>query len=96
MWRTTRRVGIEVRREVISIHVLRVEDDAPSSQTSFCTRISIHVLRVEDDHAVDGYTCDLCKFQSTSSVWRTTEVDEAKDRMLEISIHVLRVEDDGR
>ena len=49
MWRTTRRMGIEVRREVISIRVLRVEDDEKIKRWMLLLLISIHVLRVEDD-----------------------------------------------
>ena len=33
-------------------------------------------------------------FQSTSSVWRTTDIEAAEQTASEISIHVLRVEDD--
>ena len=33
----------------ISIHVLRVEDDAQQGSSAIDSTISIHVLRVEDD-----------------------------------------------
>ena len=60
----------------ISIHVLRVEDD--SAQFIFCAvlAISIHVLRVEDDAAGAQWNYRAGRFQSTSSVWRTTAKTE--------------------
>ena len=36
------------------------------------------------------------RFQSTSSVWRTTEGREMREADFVISIHVLRVEDDSK
>ena len=57
--------------------------------------ISIHVLRVEDDAAFYFVTAQFAPFQSTSSVWRTTQ-DRRKIAVGNlISIHVLRVEDDS-
>ena len=57
-------------------------------------QISIHVLRVEDDHACASLRARSGRFQSTSSVWRTTGTLYAGDWHIAISIHVLRVEDD--
>ena len=37
------------RDELISIHILRVEDDKYAYSISFFIIISIHILRVEDD-----------------------------------------------
>ncbi len=49
VWRTTTYSSAVVALSVISIHVLRVEDDHDSLTPAEMTRISIHVLRVEDD-----------------------------------------------
>ena len=79
----------------ISIHVLRVEDDPPMAATSSSVySISIHVLRVEDDTKRKVSLCITKSFQSTSSVWRTTQVVDGIPSVSAISIHVLRVEDD--
>ena len=56
--------------------------------------ISIHVLRVEDDFPYFDGLAHKAKFQSTSSVWRTTNDASILVFSEEISIHVLRVEDD--
>ena len=56
----------------ISIHVLRVEDDCIYPSPCRCAAISIHVLRVEDDEAASPVRLPVFRFQSTSSVWRTT------------------------
>ena len=56
----------------ISIHVLRMEDDAKTGCTSGGTDISIHVLRMEDDPGARCPAPSISRFQSTSSVWRTT------------------------
>ena len=37
---------------IISIHVLRVEDDTYNNYSQYTIDISIHVLRVEDDSKV--------------------------------------------
>ena len=101
---------------MISIHVLRVEDDTAAPQCIRKLGISIHVLRVEDDLLLLSiwWTCvhfnprPPCGgrrkepdfqyfqhgFQSTSSVWRTTAHTQTIRRSFRISIHVLRVEDD--
>ena len=56
--------------------------------------ISIPVLRVEDDLDTLPWKIYYPKFQSTSSVWRTTAITPSKYVIWDISIHVLRVEDD--
>ena len=56
--------------------------------------ISIHVLRVEDDATTRRALMGNPKFQSTSSVWRTTRGHLLGLLRGRISIHVLRVEDD--
>ena len=56
--------------------------------------ISIHVLHVEDDYSAPIYSSELFGFQSTSSMWRTTEVRAKETDDGCISIHVLHVEDD--
>ena len=38
----------------------------------------------------------ICRFQSTSSVWRTTKTQKVIHARVAISIHVLRVEDDPK
>ena len=78
----------------ISIHVLRVEDDYRRSGMSKRDYISIHVLRVEDDLLLFIYPDSSRRFQSTSSVWRTTASGCTPGLIVAISIHVLRVEDD--
>ena len=57
--------------------------------------VSISVLRVEDDDSGASGTTKDKKFQSTSSVWRTTCTGCADVLHRRISIHVLRVEDDA-
>ena len=140
MWRTTEKGKYVIHRKVISIHVLRVEDDVSiGKSTAFSNRfqstssvwrttfpvlawfparlISIHVLRVEDDFATLTISPDKWDnfnprppcggrpppprwrrgpriFQSTSSVWRTTQCIVHVVLPIKISIHVLRVEDD--
>ena len=51
VWRTTAGRGQPGAGKAISIHVLRVEDDAGELQIRRNRKISIHVLRVEDDPA---------------------------------------------
>ena len=65
-----------------------------TSQAAVGMWISIHVLRVEDDLGVRFGRGRRLGFQSTSSVWRTTEGGTYPYFDTEISIHVLRVEDD--
>ena len=80
--------------QLISIHVLRVEDDQALFPLRRLRLISIHVLRVEDDVRFGPPAPLTCVFQSTSSVWRTTAVVHERLVLVDISIHVLRVEDD--
>ena len=102
---------------LISIHVLRAEDDLCRDFCAAAGMISIHVLRAEDDLSVTELFCHifinfnprppcggrlitpnqiiiLVKFQSTSSVRRTTAWLSCTDVGAPISIHVLRAEDD--
>ena len=140
MWRTTFSIWWTSDYNGISIHVLRVEDDAASyrsilwlkgfQSTSSVWRttsasswmqltqlISIHVLHVEDDNHNrinvfrfqyfnprppcggrrdrHGSCLCSCRFQSTSSMWRTTGVPSFYRLFHVISIHVLHVEDDA-
>ena len=79
---------------VISIHVLRVEDDIhpPAPRR----RIGHFNPRPPCGGRRDCFVfaAGLMIFQSTSSVWRTTSARDESRRSLKISIHVLRVEDD--
>ena len=80
----------------ISIHVLRVEDDrAPVtgrlSPGNFNPRPPCGGRR-----NAFKYLWRCKKFQSTSSVWRTTRPMAVDRSCSRISIHVLRVEDDSR
>ena len=79
----------------ISIHVLRVEDDpVPCGRGPAHSPISIHVLRVEDDLISWALKSSDEIFQSTSSMWRTTDAASLPEGSTAISIHVLHVEDD--
>ena len=82
----------------ISIHVLREEDDMVGcdSYAEPETTISIHVLREEDDTGWYHRSPKRYKFQSTSSVRRTTYWFGLLWVRVEISIHVLREEDDSK
>ena len=51
VWRTTQSLHTPDKYRLISIHVLRVEDDLMPRPAGRGTIISIHVLRVEDDHS---------------------------------------------
>ena len=83
------------RARVISIHVLREEDDPPALIWSVArVRISIHVLREEDDLLKPLSSKLMVAFLSTSSARRTTRHWFSDARMHPISIHVLREEDD--
>ena len=80
---------------VISIHVLREEDDAIFSRAASYHDISIHVLREEDDFSALFTSFNVELFQSTSSARRTTLTVSNKFLFYHISIHVLREEDDN-
>ena len=71
-----------------------MEDDKIVDTLCPPLEISIHVLRVEDDVQQVRNLFAGNKFQSTSSVWRTTGVPSFYRLFHVISIHVLRVEDD--
>ena len=78
----------------ISIHVLRVEDD---SAWATAARTALYFNprppcggRQYSQWAMVG----MALFQSTSSVWRTTQGRHPAGHHRRISIHVLRVEDD--
>ena len=94
VWRTTVEDYQRIKGNLISIHVLRVEDDMLVSPTFAQRTISIHVLRVEDDPLSAACSAASSIFQSKSSVWRTTVPLVRRDGQCGISIHVLRVEDD--
>ena len=72
VWRTTAVQPADTGCARISIHVLRVEDDGETVAVQQLSAISIHVLRVEDDRFRVGLAGQFSRFQSTSSVWRTT------------------------
>ena len=82
---------------IISIHVLRVEDDLVGKQgADFALGISIHVLRVEDD---PSFGCLTCIFFISIHVLRVEDDlfgAAAGCGCVAISIHVLRVEDDSK
>ena len=140
MWRTTNQQHQLRRRNLISIHVLRVEDNKVEPKNFALLFISIHVLRVEDNpggrrragcpqyfnprppcggQPKDAYVLfgfinfnprPPCggqqtlvrsvfatrRFQSTSSVWRTTNLFFTVLLPRRISIHVLRVEGNSK
>ena len=81
---------------LISIHVLRVEDDE-------CARWKMSRWSYFNPRppcggrpAVGTASVKTAAFQSTSSVWRTTIFSSDFQAQRGISIHVLRVEDDGQ
>ena len=94
MWRTTCTGKYSPRRQAISIHVPRVEDDK-LSQTEFAKKIDFNP-RPPCGGRLFLLFCFLryVIFQSTSPVWRTTNSDYVAEFEFDISIHVPRVEDD--
>ena len=60
------------KTNLISIHVLREEDDPIDITPSSVKEISIHVLREEDDRRRRPTRHHSPRFQSTSSARRTT------------------------
>ena len=96
VWRTTGKEARYMLWRDISIHVLRVEDDqiakiSAVDENDFNPRPPCGGRRKP---AKTGASCG--RFQSTSSVWRTTIVIVAPSCFSRwISIHVLRVEDDS-
>ena len=93
--RTTHAVLVGFRVQIISIHVLREEDDFKRRVGGERVDISIHVLREEDDRDAPLARGRPSKFLSTSSARRTTLVLDVRSLQLHISIHVLREEDDN-
>ena len=86
--------AVQLAGQRISIHVLRVEDDAAGLRPGpggldFNPRPPCGGRQSADTAAQKDK-----KFQSTSSVWRTTVLRDLPGHLQCISIHVLRVEDD--
>ena len=81
VWRTTRGAGKNGYLAYISIPVLRVEDDRYKAAQELKLKISIPVLRVEDDCALASLYGTRRKFQSPSSVWRTTVYNRVFNRI---------------
>ena len=95
VWRTTLNDYRMATARLISIHVLRVEDD-------IWINCEITITTNFNPRPPCGGRLPLTRlcgrgnvFQSTSSVWRTTADRYEMGIIREISIHVLRVEDDG-
>ena len=79
----------------ISIHVLRAEDDHASKTASY-VKYDFNPRPPCGGRPIDvSVTNPLSRFQSTSSVRRTTEGRMTTGSYEKISIHVLRAEDDG-
>ena len=79
---------------LISIHVLRVEDDydfytSGLEYEQFQSTSSVWRTTIDKGETISPHV-----FQSTSSVWRTTVDSGDVVKAIRISIHVLRVEDD--
>jgi len=94
VWRTTWPLLTSTIQRLISIHVLRVEDDkgcahCKRAYTDFNPRPPCGGRLGTHSRSVYGV-----RFQSTSSVWRTTTGGFSLQTGDKISIHVLRVEDD--
>ena len=88
--------GGQTMKFSISIHVLRVEDDGER-----CPALAEGCKDFTPRPPCGGrlsfrkYEIQGGEFQSTSSVWRTTEEIWLESEKCFISIHVLRVEDDA-
>ena len=65
---------VRASNQRISIHSLRVEGDADSTDIHKDFNISIHSLRVEGDPGLSVLRGHNQRFQSTPSVWRETAV----------------------
>ena len=94
VWRTTVYNARTDKIIMISIHVLRVEDDGcfPAYQTLWERFQSTSSVWRTTTYTLTNSLANV--FQSTSSVWRTTADRYEMGIIREISIHVLRVEDD--
>ena len=80
--------------KLISIHVLRVEDDMSAHHRFRQPPISIHVLRVEDDHGSKRQRSHSLDFNPRPPCGGRPQQAVVYDWNVDISIHVLRVEDD--
>ena len=96
MWRTTGQSYLATDKARISIHVLRVEDDAWLSYCYVGASISIHVLRVEDDAKLLVLCWPLSDFNPRPPCGGRLWEPQTFDFAFVISIHVLRVEDDRK
>ena len=87
---------IFIKGNLISIHVLHVEDDPMFSRlrTSFAPFQSTSSMWRTTGQTLNELLEEV--FQSTSSMWRTTDVPAGDETVTDISIHVLHVEDDRR
>ena len=94
-WRTTHPAALSLGPEPISIHVLRVEDDRGKFRKGQKKRYFNPRPPCGGRHRRDYTATVPTAFQSTSSVWRTTECRCFSSKSKKISIHVLRVEDDA-
>ena len=86
----------DVLPSVISIHVLRVEDDRGQNRHTGLYSYFNPRPPCGGRRACNPRRAITAEFQSTSSVWRTTAVLVGQFGVQHISIHVLRVEDDGK
>ena len=80
----------------ISIHVLRAEDDCSCPCSPVCKKYFNPRPPCGGRPASNPKVLTRFKFQSTSSVRRTTYPSPNTNRFFSISIHVLRAEDDLR
>ena len=94
VWRTTVNQAVKVPLFLISIHVLRVEDDQVVDGVEHVVRISIHVLRVEDDEMPSTSVGTISYFNPRPPCGGRPSFLAFIILALSISIHVLRVEDD--
>ena len=94
VWRTTGSDADDVIKAIISIHVLRVEDDSRNKGALKCMYYFNPRPPCGGRPGTRKHLTLLLLFQSTSSVWRTTKGAYPLVGSVAISIHVLRVEDD--
>ena len=79
---------------MISIHVLREEDDGVFDKTELVSSISIHVLREEDDIKQTTQSACMQYFNPRPPRGGRPEAVKGDAKSVAISIHVLREEDD--
>ena len=72
-WRETRYDSAVYKRELISIHSLRMEGDEEALARTADCNISIHSLRMEGDNVERKGENPFDLFQSTPSAWRETD-----------------------